>query len=279
MTVKVNFKKLSIEDGERYYTFKDAYFSSNAITILNINEISDAFNRAVEQILNKVAEWISEASGWIIELLRSYFINIFKYIPPRERSYIPLPKELQNSKKGLINLKNRDNECFRWCHVRYLNPIYVHPERITKSDRESVKTLDYSGISFPVTIKQIDTIENQYKININVFGYPIRISKQKYEKHMELLYITDGKKKTHYVFIKDFNRLMFGFNSHIGKKKRFCMNCLQCFCSENDLEKQNNDCIAYNGVQATVMPKEGSKSVLKNHHKQLPAAFGIYADF
>ena len=103
MTVKVNFKTLSIEDGERYYTFNDAYFSSNAITILNINEINDAFNRAAEQILNKVAEWISEASGWIIELLRSHFINIVKYIPLRERSYIPLPKELQNSKKGLIN--------------------------------------------------------------------------------------------------------------------------------------------------------------------------------
>ena len=110
--------------------------------------------------------------------------SIVKYIPLRGRSYIALPKELQNSKKGLINLKNTDNERFRWCHVRYLNPIIVHPERITKKDREFAKTLDYSGITFPVTIKQIDQIEKQNNININVFCYdgsvyPIRISKQK----------------------------------------------------------------------------------------------------
>lgn len=34
-----------------------------------------------------------------------------------------LPDELRNSKKDLINIQNEDNECFRWCHVRYLNPM------------------------------------------------------------------------------------------------------------------------------------------------------------
>lgn len=33
-----------------------------------------------------------------------------------------LPKELKFQNKGLINTKNEDNECFRLCHVRYLNP-------------------------------------------------------------------------------------------------------------------------------------------------------------
>ena len=33
-------------------------------------------------------------------------------------SYFPLPKERMNSMKGLINIQNADNECFRWCLVR-----------------------------------------------------------------------------------------------------------------------------------------------------------------
>ena len=57
------------------------------------------------------------------------------------------------------------------------------------------------------------------------------------------------------------------------------MHCLQCYYSEIDLENHNNDCIVFNGVQATVMPPEGSKLFFKNHHKQLPAPFVIYADF
>ena len=34
-----------------------------------------------------------------------------------------LPEELRNSKKGLINIKNKDNECFHLCHIRTLNSI------------------------------------------------------------------------------------------------------------------------------------------------------------
>ena len=42
-------------------------------------------------------------------------------MPLNGSSYIELPPELRNPAKGLINLKNNDNECFRWCHIRCLN--------------------------------------------------------------------------------------------------------------------------------------------------------------
>ena len=60
---------------------------------------------------------------------------------------------------------------FLWCHVRHLNPLKNHPERITQSDKEFAKKLDYNSITIPVTIKQITQIERQDNININVFGY------------------------------------------------------------------------------------------------------------
>lgn len=39
-------------------------------------------------------------------------------------------KELKKEVQGLINLKNEDNECFRWCHIRHLNPQDKNPQRI-----------------------------------------------------------------------------------------------------------------------------------------------------
>ena len=48
-------------------------------------------------------------------------------------SYIKLPPELQNSSKGLITLQNKDNEGFRWCHIRHLNPQEKYPQRIKKN--------------------------------------------------------------------------------------------------------------------------------------------------
>ena len=210
----------------------------------------------------------------------------------RGSSYLPLPKELRNSMYGLINLKNEDDKCAIWCLARHRNSKKKNPQRITVSDCEFIKGLDLSGIEFPLTIKQIPLIEERKMMNINVFGYeeklvyPIYVSKEKYPDHMELLYIEEGKKQ-HYVYIKDFSRLMFNFTKHKGKK-HFCMNCLQCFYSKEALAKHRTNCIAINGVQRVELPKpyidrngvERIPSVcFRNHHKQLPVPFAIYADF
>ena len=160
-----------------------------------------------QNILNQINQWISEGSGWTIQSVDNHYLNIVKYKPMNGSSYIQLPSELRNSKKGLINIKNEDNECFRWCHIRHLNPQDKDPQRIKKVDKPYIEKLDYSGIEFPVTIKQFNKIEKQNKININVFSYeekqqyPIYVSKEKYEDHMELLLVTKDENK-HYVLIK-----------------------------------------------------------------------------
>ena len=157
----------------------------------------------------------------------------------RGSSYLPLPVELRNSMCGIINLKNEDNKCFIWSLVRYVNPQKNHPERIKQEDYEFIKKLYLSGITFPVTVDQIPKIEKQNNININLFGYenksvyPIYISKSEHNDHVEMLYTEGqykGEERQHYSLIKDFNRLMFHFTKHKGKK-HFCMHCLQCFYS------------------------------------------------
>ena len=32
-------------------------------------------------------------------------------------------------------MKNEDDECFRWCHIRHLNPQKKDPQRIKKEDK------------------------------------------------------------------------------------------------------------------------------------------------
>ena len=130
-----------------------------------------------------------------------------------------------------------------------------------------LKKLDFSGIKFPVTIDQINRIEKQNKINIYLYGYdavkksvyPIYHSPEGYDDCLDLLYIEGknelGEETTHYVLIKDFNRLMFNFTKHKGKK-HFCRNCLQCFYSKESLAKHRVKCIAINGVQAIKMPEK-----------------------
>ena len=77
--------------------------------------------------------------------------------------------------KGLVNLKNKDNECFKWCHVRFINPQNNHCDRINKKDNEIAKKLDYRGIDFPLKERDYEIIEERFNININVFGYDNRV--------------------------------------------------------------------------------------------------------
>ena len=114
-----------------------------------INHIFSLEN-AFQEILYRIDNWINEGSGWIVELIQSQCIKISTDRPLSGSSYVQLPVELRSSKKGLINIKNNDQKCFLWCHVRHVNPVKIHPERITLTDKNIANNLNYDRIEFPV---------------------------------------------------------------------------------------------------------------------------------
>jgi len=83
--------KKETEDGIIY---KEPYFSSGTVTITNEDKIHQKLETAEEEILERIAKWISEGSRWTIEIIDNHYINIVSYVPLRGNSYIPLSKEL-----------------------------------------------------------------------------------------------------------------------------------------------------------------------------------------
>ena len=115
-----------------------------------------------------VDNWIIEESGWIPELIESQYISISTYRPLSGSSYVKLPVELRNLKKGLINIQNNDQKCFLWCHVRHINSTEIHPERITKKDKKRAKNLDYE-IEFPVKEEGFSKVETKTTFALTCF--------------------------------------------------------------------------------------------------------------
>ena len=234
LTTQITLKKRINNNETRYET---VYFNSKVKTITNQRyHLNDSF----EEILNLLDIWINESSAWTIDQIDGLYINTSNYEPLSGSSYILLSEKLKNSVKGLINLKNKDHKCFMWYHVRLINPTNSHPERINKQDKKIAANLNYSDIEFPLNISDYELIENRFEMNINVFGYenkvyPLYISKKSYTQALNLLLITQ-ENKSHYVFIKDFNRLMYSkIKTKNQHKKYFCMHCLQNFTSEEVL--------------------------------------------
>ena len=155
--------------------------------------------------------------------------------------------------KGLINLKNKDNKRFMWCHIRFINPQNRNAERINKEDKKIAANLNYSDIVFQLDIYDYEKIEDGFQMQVNIIGYknkeyPLYISRKPYDQTLNLLLITE-KDKSNSVFIKDFSRLMFSRTKHKDKKHYF-MSCLQNFTTEETLTNHKKQWLLVNGCQA-----------------------------
>ena len=76
--------------------------------------------------------------------------------------------------KVLINTKN-NNKCLLWCHIRHLNPLKIHPERITKADKNMVNDLDYEGIKFLSLRKILTRLERKAMFALMWFAMKITL--------------------------------------------------------------------------------------------------------
>jgi len=123
---------------------KTAYFNSKAQTIINITGLNQQLKMAKEEIRKKIEAWLSEGSGWMVDKINDHYLNIIKYKPLKGKSYFQLPKEIRHPMKGLINVQNKDNECFRWCRIRY---IEIGRHRTRKKNYEPARGLERIVVS------------------------------------------------------------------------------------------------------------------------------------
>ena len=98
---------------------------------------------------------------------------------------------------------------------------------------------------------------------------------QKFGNCMDLLLIKD-ESKSHYVFIKDFNRLMCN-KTKIKNKKTFANIVCNVLVIKKILIEHNKTCLIIYGKQGIKL--EGGSIEFQNHFKQLAVPFNIYADF
>ena len=99
---------------------KRKYCDSKPHIVTNRSSIQESLQLAQEEILKRASNIMSEGSHWVIVEVHSHYINVAKYDLLEGGSWIELPSwsELKNPKYGLVNVQNKDSECFRWCHIR-----------------------------------------------------------------------------------------------------------------------------------------------------------------
>ena len=288
------------DTGDRLIIKKFAFHSKGLKLILegtDEEEIYDEMVGEIEEEIQKVGDAVG--SGWQFVEVEKLVLHTTKWDPIKAGSYIDLPPFLKN-KKAIINMKNEDDECFKWCVLRALNPKDKNVERIDKDLKSKEDTLNMKGIKYPVDMRGIDHFESQNpNIAISVFGYnkdervyPLKVSKYTgCEHNIDLLLMKElveeenektGKKKKkynfHYCLIKNMSALLASqINNHKGSL-HICRNCLCGFNAPDTLNKHKEYCYNYECVR-TLMPKPGTFLEFKNFLHSEKAPFAIYTDF
>ena len=161
-------------------------------------------------------------------------------------------------KKGLINPKNKDGECFKWCVTRAFFQQKSHPERVNDELKRQSNVFDWNGISFPTDWRDIDRFEKNNNISVNVFGwtqgkvYIARKTRQKINRHVNLLLLKKNEKKKHFCLISNLSRLLRRKNQR--NERIYCDNCLNSI-PKVSFEKHKEFCETFDACK-TVPPKK-----------------------
>ena len=277
LNLNVQFVK-GIKDNQQ---FANVWLNSGRMESINTKNINTNTIRNMSNvILNRIDNFNQNGSNWVVNHLLDFRIKIAKHNPLKGSSYIELPEKYRNSKFGLINIKNDDKECFKWCIARYFCIEEKKPQRISKLLRNEADKLIFNDISFPMKIKDIDKFEELNNISVNVYCFqepthelcPLRTTKNKNEHVVNLLFLTENN-NSHYILMKTLSP--FVNKQHHGKTF-VCPYCLHSFYKEDSLNKHEPECSIHSSSKIVLVDKSIK---FENYSKTIIHPFVIYADF
>ena len=195
---------------------------------------------------------------------------------------------MDSSKESDNNPQNDDEECFKWSVIA-ASEICKDPQRMSNL-RKFADNYDWSGLKFPVSIKEIGVFETNNNVLVNVLAVEDRDiyicqkgqqaeSNNRSDREINLLLISeDNRPEPHYTAIKSLSRLLTSRNTKHKCKQYFCNNCLQGFTLESSRDEHYGYCVDNETVRVE-MPSKGSVVEFYDGQDQFKVPFMMYADF
>ena len=198
-------------------------FNSRMTNVYNLSDLDETVNEMIAHMKRQIENPALLNSKFVFDEVLFTNVDFDQLNLMRGSSYLPLPNWLA-CKKAIINPKNEDQECFKWAVIvaSRWEEINNNPERISKLVRFEAN-FDWSGMEFPVSVKDIKKFEYRNHISINLLAIEdkqIYICRKgdNYERVTNVMIITENDRK-HYVAIKSLSRLLSSQNTkHKGKE-------------------------------------------------------------
>ena len=114
--------------------FRNPWLDSKNIKINNTHD--ELLYIQHNQLSSRVERWTNKGLDWTFNSITKPPFVIQDIISCEGSSYFLLPKKLRNPMKGLINIQNEDNKCFRGCLFKHLNSVNKNISYLIKNQQK-----------------------------------------------------------------------------------------------------------------------------------------------
>ena len=252
----------------------------------NLGNNFEIAEEMIQEMIEAMENYNKRGSNWIFKRVIRLDVNFVRWKPLGGKplggsAWIPLPEKLAQ-KKAIINMKNKDDFCFKWCVTRAANMVENHPERITEDLREQAEKFDWTDCKFPMPLEKIKFFEKRNNLSINVYEWnghasPLIVTKEEKPFHIDLVFLTKGTDQAHFALVKNFSRFAScQVPGKGGNERYFCKRCLNSFPRVESLEKHKEICGEF---AAAKIELPGGKCFFKNWERMMHIPVVGYADF
>ena len=164
MTTWIRFVREDEEGQER----AELSFSSLMMNVYRGSNLGKVVNEMIANMKFQIENPALLNSIFVFDEVLRLDANFYQLNLTRGSSYLPLPDWLAK-KKAIINPHNNNEECFKWAVIAAENIGMKDPQRVSNL-RKFTDNYDWSGLKFPVVIKNIKDFEMNNDISINVLS-------------------------------------------------------------------------------------------------------------
>ena len=143
------------KDGE----LVELVFNSRMANVYSLSDMDEIVDEMIKHMKEQIENPALLNSRFVFDEVLYIDVDFHQLNLTRGSSYLSLPDWLAR-KKAIINPKSKDQECYKWAVIAASRweEINNNPERISKLTRFETD-FDWSGIGFPVSVKDIKKFE------------------------------------------------------------------------------------------------------------------------
>ena len=295
MTCTMEKEKIGSDEGGEVGSYVESvhrYGTMATLTNADADAMREFVAYSMAYVIEEFEKFITNGSGWVITAVEKLDLRIDRYHPGRGGSYMACPAWLVN-KQCCINIKNEDDNCFRYATTASIDRPKVHPERVHYYKK--LKLLKFAGIEMPApatdtTFKRFETLNPDYALLVyrcptngdrDDLCVTYRSPHIKERKMIPLVMLYDAEAKdevkSHYITVTNVDGLV----RKDGNKEATCWYCMHTFAGANAkrcLEQhQQSPC----DIQRVELPIKNVSDKLEftDFEKTLNVPYAIYADF